>query len=175
MKKIHLDGEVQYEVPEPVAQHIDGLNAKVASIAQIQADKADAEAKLAAANAALATVNADASDLKASIPQKIADGVRDQLALVAKVQGLGVAVKSEDSADEIRKAAIKEAMPKVTLDGMDEVQIAAHFDAACALLTERKDPVVSQRLSVADGVPSKTPSIQADSAEGRMADAWKSK
>ena len=175
MKKIHLDGEVQYEVPEPVAQHIDGLNAKVASIAQIQADKADAEAKLAAANAALATVNQDAADLKASLPQKIADGVKAQLELVATVQGLGVAVKAEDSADEIRKATIKAAMPKVQLDGMDEVQIAAHFDAACALLTERKDPVASQRLSVADGVPSKTPSIQADSAEARMADAWKSK
>lgn len=163
MKKIHLDGqEVAYEVPEAVATHIDGLNAKVAGIAQLQTDKADAEAKLAAANAALATVNADSADLKASLPQKIADGVKAQLELVATVQGLGVAVKAEDSADEIRKATIKAAMPKVTLDGMDEVQVAAHFDAACALLTERKDPVVAQRFSVADGVPSKTPEVQND-------------
>ena len=146
MKKIHLDGEVQYEVPEPVAQHIDGLKAEVASIPKIQADKADAEAKLAAANAALATVNADSAELKASLPQKIADGVKAQLELVATVQGLGVAVKAEDSADEIRKATIKAAMPKVQLDGMDEVAISAHFDAACAVLTDRKDPVVAQRL-----------------------------
>jgi hypothetical protein len=174
MKKIHLDGqEVAYEVPEAVAAHIDGLNAKVAGIAKLEADKADAEAKLSAANAALETVNADASDLKASIPQKIADGVKDQLALVAKVQELGVSVKAEDSTDEIRKAAIKSAMPKVQADSLEGVALAAHFDAACAVLADRVNPDAGQRQSLADGVPPKTPTIQADSAEAKMANAWK--
>lgn len=176
MKKIHLDGqEAEFEVPEAVATHIDGLRTKVAGIAKIEADKADAEAKLAAANAALATVNADASDLKASIPQKIVDGVKDQLALVAKVQELGVQVKAEDSAAHIRKETVKAAMPKVQADSLEGLALDAHFDAACAVLADRKNPDAGQRQSVADGVPPKTPSIQADSAEGRMADAWKSK
>lgn len=171
MKKIHLDGQgVEFDVPEAVATHIDGLTAKVGTLTK---DHADAEAKLAAANAALATVNQDAADLKASIPQKIADGVKDQLALVAKVQELGVSVKAEDAADHIRKEAIKAAMPNVQADSLEGVALDAHFDAACAVLTDRKNPDAHQRLSVASGVPSKTPSIQADSAEARLANAWK--
>ena len=52
--------------------------------------------------------------------------------------------------------------------------IAAALLAACAVLADRKNPDAHQRMSVADGVPSKTPIIQADSAEAKMANAWKS-
>lgn len=157
MKKIHLDGqEVAYDVPEAVATHIDGLNAKVAGIAKIEADKADAEAKLAAANAALEAVQKDSKDLKDSMPKQIADGVKAQLELVAKVQDLGVSVKAEDSADEIRKATIKAAMPKVQADSLEGASLDAHFDAACAVLADRKDnPDAAQRASMAGGIPPK--------------------
>ena len=159
MKKIHLDGEVAYEVPEPVAAHLDGLAVKIGTLTK---DHADAEAKLAAANAALATVNQDHADLKASIPQQIADGVKAQLALVASVQELGIQVKAEDSADDIRRQVIKAAMPKVQADSLEGVGLNAHFDAACAVLSERKaHPDAAQRLSMADGVPQK-PETQND-------------
>lgn len=160
MKKIHLDGqEVAYEVPEPVAAHIDGLAAKVGTLTK---DHADAEAKLAAANAALEAVQKDAADVKASIPQQIADGVKAQLALVASVQELGIQVKAEDSADDIRRQVIKAAMPKVQADGLEGVGLNAHFDAACAVLAERKsNPDAAQRLSMADGIPQK-PETQND-------------
>ena len=172
MKKIHLDGqEVAFEVPEAVALHIDGLSAKVGTLTK---DHADAEAKLAAANAALEAVQKDAADLKDSIPQKIVDGVKDQLALVAKVQELGIVVRAEDAADHIRKETVQVAMPKVQADSLEGVALDAHFDAACAVLADRKNPDAHQRMSVANGVPSKTPIIQADSAEAKMANAWKS-
>lgn len=172
MKKIHLDGqEVAFEVPEAVALHIDGLSAKVGTLTK---DHADAEAKLAAANAALEAVQKDAADLKDSIPQKIVDGVKDQLALVARVQELGIVVRAEDAADHIRKETVRAAMPKVQADSLEGVALDAHFDAACAVLADRKNPDAHQRMSVADGVPSKTPIIQADSAEAKMANAWKS-
>ena len=172
MKKIHLDGqEVAFEVPEAVALHIDGLSAKVGTLTTAHAD---AEAKLAAANAALEAVQKDAADLKDSIPQKIVDGVKDQLALVAKVQELGIVVRAEDAADHIRKETVQVAMPKVQADSLEGVALDAHFDAACAVLADRKNPDAHQRMSVANGVPSKTPIIQADSAEAKMANAWKS-
>jgi 4-hydroxy-tetrahydrodipicolinate reductase len=51
---------------------------------------------------------------------------------------------------------IKAAMPKVQADSLEGVGLNAHFDAACAVLAERKaHPDAAQRLSMADGVPPK--------------------
>lgn len=172
MKKIRLDGAVEHEVPEAVAIHIDALDAKVANLTK---DKADGEAKLAAANAALDTVKADAAALAASLPAKIQEGVSARLALTSKADGYGITVKHEDSDDSIKGAIILAAMPSVKVDGMDAVSLEAHYTAACSLLDSKKQDgdSGSQRQSVSDGVPPKTQTPKADSAESLLGSAWK--
>jgi len=134
MKKIKLDGAQEHEVPEAVAIHIDGLEASVANLTK---DKADAESKVAAANAAVDAMKADADNLKASIPAKIQEGISARLALVAKVDGLKVEVKHEDSEETIKAAVVKAAMPNVNLDGADATKLDAYFEAACTVLEGR--------------------------------------
>jgi len=161
MKTIHLDGVKQgFEVPEPVAERLEKLDGEVASLTSA---KADAEAKLSAANAALETVKKDAADLAASMPSKVQEAVTARLALVQKADGYKVAVKHEDSDEAIKAAVVKAAMPQVNTDGMDALKLDAHFEAACALLSAPKaDPVSSQRKDASDGVPPK----QEDKADG---------
>lgn len=171
MKKIRLDGAMEHEVPVAVADHIDALDKKIQSITS---EKADGEAKLAAANAALDTVKADAAALAASLPAKIQEGVSARLALTSKADGYGITVKHEDSDDSIKGAIILAAMPSVKVDGMDAVSLEAHYTAACSLLDSKQDgDVGTQRQSVADGVPSKTQTPKADSAESLLGSAWK--
>ena len=135
MKKIKLDGQTQeHEVPEAVAIHIDGLEASVANLTK---EKADAESKVAAANAAVEAMKADADNLKASIPAKVQEGISARLALVAKVDGLKVEVKHEDSEETIKAAVVKAAMPNVNLDGADATKLDAYFEAACTVLGGR--------------------------------------
>lgn len=160
MKKIRLDGAVEHEVPEAVAAHIEKLDGEVS---KLTSDKAKADADLAAANAALETVKKDHADLSASIPAKVQEAVASRLALVAKADGFKVAVKHEDSDDQIKVAVVKAAMPTVNTDGMDAIKLDAHFEAACTLLaTPKADPVSSQRKDASDGVPPK----QEDKADG---------
>lgn len=136
MKKIKLDGQTQeHEVPEAVAIHIDGLEASVANLTK---DKADAESKVAAANAAVEAMKADAAALNATIPAKVQEGISARLALVAKVDGLKVEVKHEDSEETIKVAVVKAAMPTVNIDGADATKLDAYFEAACTVLEGRK-------------------------------------
>lgn len=173
MKTIHLDGVKQgFEVPEPVAERLEKLDGEVTSLTSA---KADAEAKLAAANAALETVKKDAADLAASLPSKVQEAVTSRLALVQKADGFKVAVKHEDSDDAIKSAVIVAAMPTVNTDGMDTVKLDAHFEAACALLTaapQRLDSAASQRQDASNGVPAKTTETKVDSVEVKLANAW---
>lgn len=175
MKKIRLDGAVEHEVPDAVAIHIDALDAKVANLTK---DKADGEAKLAAANAALETVKKERDDALFAIPSKIQEGVSARLALVEKADGYKVTIKHEDSDDSIMGAIIVAAMPSVKVDGMDAVSREAHYTAACSLLDAKKQDgdsgaSGSQRQSVADGVPSNNQAPKADSAESLLGSAWK--
>lgn len=171
MRKIRLDGAVEHEVPEAVAAHIEKLDGEVKTATK---DKADAEAKLSAANAALETVKKDHADLVASLPSKIQEGTTARLALVQKADGYKVSVKHEDSDDAIKAAVVKAAMPQVNTDGMDATRLDAHFEAACNLLaTPKADPVSSQRKDASDGVPPKTPETKVDSVEEKLASAYK--
>lgn len=158
MKKIRLDGATDYEVHEAVAAHIEKLDGDVSSLTSA---KAKADADLAAANAALETVKKDAADLAAAMPSKIQEAVTARLALVQKADGFKVAVKHEDSDDQIKAAVVKAAMPTVNTDGMDSVKLDAHFEAACALLGT-KDASASQRQDASNGIPPK----QEDKADG---------
>ncbi len=155
MSKIRLDGATDYEVPEPVAAHIEKLDG---TVSQLTSDKAKADADLAAANAALETVKKDAADLAASMPSRVQEAVSARLALVAKADGFKIAVKHEDSDEAIKSAVIVAAMPSVKTDGMDAVKLDAHFEAACALLSAapaRMDSAASQRLDASNGTPAK--------------------
>lgn len=174
MKKIRLDGEtVEHEVPDAVAARFDSMQSELKTLATA---KADGEAKLSAANAALETVKADAAAAAAALPTKIQEGVAARLALVARADGFGIAVKHEDSDDSIKRAVIVGAMPSVKADSLEGLSLDAHLDAACSLLEAREDGASnSQRRSVSDGVPSQNQAHKADSAEAKFADAWKTK
>ena len=163
MKKIKLDGQTQeHEVPEAVAIHIGGLEASVAKLTQ---DKADAESKVAAANAAVEALKADV----ASLPAKVQEGISARLSLVAKVDGLGVEVKHEDSEEAIKGAVVKAAMPAVNLDGMDATKLDAFFEAACTVLEGRKADGAAQQLN-----QTQTPkNDKADQGDSRFDSAWK--
>jgi hypothetical protein len=161
MKKIKLDGQTQeHEVPEAVAMHIDGLEASVANLTK---EKADADSKAAAASAAAEAMKADSDILKASIPAKIQEGISARLSLVAKVDGLGVEVKHEDSEEAIKGAVVKAAMPTVNLDGADAVKLDAYFEAACTVLESRKaDGGVQHQLQQLHG----DGAVKEDKADG---------
>ena len=170
MKKIRLDGAVEHEVPEAVALHIDAQDAKIKALAT---DKADAEAKLAAANASLAAVTKERDDAASALPAKIAEGVAARLALKEKADGFGVEVKADESDDSIKAKVIAAALPDVKVDGMDAVNLNAHFDAACALLSKQtKDDGVQRQVAQVTSAPRQEQ--KADSVEDKFQIAWKS-
>ena len=169
MKKIRLDGAVEHEVPEAVALHIDGLESKNKALTT---EKADAEAKLAAANASLAAVTKERDDAANALPAKVAEGVAARLALKEKADWFGVEVKADESDKDIKAKVISTALPNVKTDGMDEVNLNAHFDAACALLSKQtKDDGVQRQ--VAQVTPAPTQEQKADSVEDKFSSAWK--
>ena len=144
MKKIKLDGAQEHEIPEAVADHIDGL---VAKVAQAEADAAAAKAKADAAEASVEALKADAADL----PSKVQEAVTSRLAMVAKADSMGVKVSHEDSEEAIRKAVVSHAMPAVKVDELDDVRLDAYFTAACDLLAVKKDSGVQSQLSQIQG------------------------
>ena len=131
MKKIKLDGAQEHEIPEAVADHIDGL---VAKVAQAEASAEAAKAKADAAEASVEALKADAAEF----PAKVQEAVTSRLALVAKADSMGVKVSHEDSEEAIQKAVVTQAMPTVKVDELDAVKLDAYFVAACDLLTVKK-------------------------------------
>jgi uncharacterized protein len=154
MAKIKLDGAHEHEVPEAVKVHLDSLDAKVASL---EAEKKDSAAALSAANAALAAVQKERDDALSAMPSKVQEAVSARLALVEKVDGYGVEVKHEDSEDDIKRSVVASAMPSVNLDGMDAVNLSAHFAAACTILDSKKT----------DGTPAQLQQMQKPKADSQ--------
>ena len=167
MKKIRLDGAVEHDVPEAVADHISALQAKVDGF---PAELSTLQGKLDSASEALAAEKQARADEAAGLQAKIDGAVSARLALVAVAQKHGIKADGTDA--EIRSAVILAAFPSAKLDGRDAAYIDARFDAACEVL-DSKDPVVSQRQQIADGVPSES-TQKTDSVEARLAGAWKS-
>ena len=172
MKKIRLDGAVEHEVPEAVAIHIDALDAKVKAL---ESDKSALQAKADSAAEALEAEKKARTDEAASFQTKLDSAVQSRIALVSLATKHGV--KADGTDTEIRTALILKAFPAAKLDGKDAAYLDARYDGALEVLeaedTKQDGDSGSQRQSVSDGVPPKTQTPKADSAESLLGSAWK--
>ena len=165
MAKIKLDGQQEHEVPEAVKVHLDGLDAKIASL---EAEKSTLAAKADSASEELAAVKAEAKSKEDGFQARV------DAAVEAKLHMASVATKyAVDAAGDIRAQVIAKAFPKANLDGKDEAYVTARFDAACEVLDALHGDGTQQQLQQLQ--TPKEDGIKADSVEARLATAYKHK
>ena len=160
MAKKKIDG-IEYEADQQVLNHLDRESAR-ADAAMTEAEKMKAERDKVEAERDAA--NEELKKMKSSRGDDIASAVRDRLALERSATAiLGTEAKVDSMTDsEIRLAIISKASPNTNLDGKSDVYIAARYDAAVELLSQRNadgddgqagtdSGIASQRLAVHGG------------------------
>lgn len=153
MRKIRLDGAVEHEVPEPVALHIDALDAKVKAL---ESEKSTLQAKADSASEALEAEKKARADEAAGFQTRVDAAVQSRISLVALATKYEV--KADGTDEEIRKAITLKAFPSAKLDGQDAGYLKARFDCACESLDDaaklKEDGSSnSQKKTVADLPP----------------------
>jgi hypothetical protein len=144
LKKVHLDG-VDYDAEAPVITALvtakdradkaeDSIKELTATISSTQAEKDTALAKVDSLSKELEEVKAAQLD-----QSKIDSAVEAKLKLVKTATLAGVEVKDGMTDAEITVAVIKSAFPSANLDGKDSVYLAARFDGAVEMLSEKKE------------------------------------
>jgi hypothetical protein len=150
-KKITLDGAVEFEVPEKVAETISKLTARV--------DAFDAE-KAAAKKTADETLSTEKARADAAVAQlkEANDPVRIDAAVAAKSKLMDAArmaqVEIKDGMDDlaVKKAVILKTDAAAVLDGKDPVYVEARFDAAVAILAAKAGNIQRQIAAGGPGV-----------------------
>jgi hypothetical protein len=146
-KKITLDGSVEFEVPEKVADAL--------STAQAHIDTADTKAKTAEDALAKEKARADGLDAQlkqANDPKRIDEAVAAKSKLMDAARLAQVEIKDSMSDIDVRKAVILKVDASAVLDGKDPVYIEARFDGAVSILAAKAGNIQRQIAAGGPGV-----------------------
>ena len=161
LKKLKLDNELEYEVPQEVAAAYGDLAKKVvdsaSALEKAKTEHADAVGALKA-QLDSATEKADeAKKLLEGEPARVDAAVKSVLVLRDAAAKVGVELKGDESPRDIKVAVIKVVSPKAKTDGADDAYINQRFDIAM----EDVDAGTFKVTKVTDETPPKGKNDQA--------------
>ena len=136
-KKLRLDNELEYEVPQEVKVLYDAATKKVDDLtAQLAADKAAAERAQSEIKAQLDDAKEKLDEAKKTIdefPTRVDAAVKNRLQLRDVATKAGVTLKGDESDRDVKVAVIKAMRPHTaaTLDKADEAYIDGRFNIVC--------------------------------------------
>lgn len=141
MKKIVLEGNVEFQVDEKVAEHLTKVTARAdAAEAKVKADATASSDALAKEKARADVLDAELKKAKdpATIKAAVDAAVRlDNAAYMAQIK------RDDKMSDlDVMKAVILKTDPAANFEGKDAVYIQARFDAAVAILEKQAGAIV---------------------------------
>lgn len=147
MKVIKVDG-VELQLDDQVAAAVLSLQSKLDTAT---ADRVKLEAERDA-------TKARADKAEEALAKYRVDGVREAVARRRELERVaadaGVEVKADASDADVQRSVIAKVLPRMNLDGKDEVYVAAAFDSAVSAIEARADADKSAVAQPhADGAP----------------------
>ena len=136
-KKLRLDNELEYEVPQEVKVAYDAATKKVDDLtAQLAADKTEAERVQSEIKAQLDDAKEKLAEAKKAIdefPTRVDEAVKSRLALRGVAAKAGVTLKGDESERAVKIAVVKAMRPHTaaTLDKADDTYVDSRFAIVC--------------------------------------------
>ncbi len=168
-KKLRLDNELEYEVPQEVKVAYDAATKKVDDLtAQLAADKAAAERAQSEIKAQLDDAKEKLAEAKKTIdefPTRVDAAVKNRLQLRDVATKAGVTLKGDESDRDVKVAVIKAMRPHTaaTLAKADEAYIDGRFNIVCEDMDAGVSP--STNPVTQDGPkPGAKPAVTTDAA-----------